>query len=75
MKNSVVGWRSYELRRKWRDQQKRSEKEKNRARGAAGNVVILSAGAESPVDPSKEYDQYVTIPYRHPPVPSACLSF
>lgn len=40
-KDSVVGWRSYELRRKWRDQQKRSEKEKNRARGAAGNVVIL----------------------------------
>lgn len=27
------------------------------------------------MDPSKEYDQHVTIRYRHPPVSSACLPF
>lgn len=34
-RDSVVGWRSYELRRKWRDQQKRSEKEKNKKKKAS----------------------------------------
>lgn len=56
-----------------KEAKKKTRKRATEQEGLPVMLLFFSAEAESPVDPSKEYDQHVTIPYRHPPVSSACL--